>query len=61
MTQTVWKVEVVIGCYNLCVCVGVFVQMQDTWEGDMALTIAKNLPAGLHLYDTLTGNTHTTF
>lgn len=29
-------------------------QMQDTWEGDMALTIAKNLPAGLHLYDTLT-------
>ncbi|XP_060725099.1 ubiquitin carboxyl-terminal hydrolase 40 [Tachysurus vachellii] len=29
-------------------------QMQDVWKGDMALTIAKNLPAGLHLYDTLT-------
>ncbi|XP_046717084.1 ubiquitin carboxyl-terminal hydrolase 40 isoform X2 [Silurus meridionalis] len=29
-------------------------QIQDAWEGDMALTIAKNLPAGLHLYDTLT-------
>ncbi|XP_035388075.1 ubiquitin carboxyl-terminal hydrolase 40 [Electrophorus electricus] len=28
-------------------------QMQTTWEGDMALTLAKNLPAGLHLYDTL--------
>uniref|UniRef100_A0A8C9TKU4 Ubiquitin carboxyl-terminal hydrolase n=1 Tax=Scleropages formosus TaxID=113540 RepID=A0A8C9TKU4_SCLFO len=30
-------------------------QMQDTWEGDMALTLAKSLPAGLHLYNTLTG------
>uniref|UniRef100_A0A672SSW6 USP domain-containing protein n=1 Tax=Sinocyclocheilus grahami TaxID=75366 RepID=A0A672SSW6_SINGR len=30
-------------------------QMQDLWEGDMALTLAKNVPAGLHLYDTLTG------
>ncbi|KAL6455804.1 hypothetical protein MHYP_G00356550 [Metynnis hypsauchen] len=29
-------------------------QMQDQWEGDMALTIAKHLPAGLHLYNTLT-------
>ncbi|MCJ8750146.1 hypothetical protein PDJAM_G00259220 [Pangasius djambal] len=29
-------------------------QMQDAWEGNMTLTIAKNLPAGLHLYDTLT-------
>uniref|UniRef100_A0A671K8T2 Ubiquitin carboxyl-terminal hydrolase 40-like n=1 Tax=Sinocyclocheilus anshuiensis TaxID=1608454 RepID=A0A671K8T2_9TELE len=29
-------------------------QMQDLWEGDMALTLAKNVPAGLHLYDTLT-------
>lgn len=29
--------------------------MQDLWEGDMALTLAKNVPAGLHLYDTLTG------
>uniref|UniRef100_A0A8C2BJQ0 Ubiquitin specific peptidase 40 n=1 Tax=Cyprinus carpio TaxID=7962 RepID=A0A8C2BJQ0_CYPCA len=28
--------------------------MQDLWEGDMALTLAKNVPAGLHLYDTLT-------
>lgn len=30
-------------------------QMQDLWEGDMALTVAKNVPAGLHLYETLTG------
>lgn len=29
--------------------------MQETWEGDMALTVAKSLPAGLHLYNTLTG------
>ncbi|XP_033873246.1 ubiquitin carboxyl-terminal hydrolase 40 isoform X2 [Acipenser ruthenus] len=29
-------------------------QLQDSWEGDMALTVAKSLPAGLHLYDTLT-------
>ncbi|KAA0713389.1 Ubiquitin carboxyl-terminal hydrolase 40 [Triplophysa tibetana] len=29
-------------------------QMQDLWEGDMALTVAKNVPAGLHLYDELT-------
>lgn len=29
-------------------------QMQDPWEGDMALTVAKSLPAGLHLYNTLT-------
>ncbi|KAB5515425.1 hypothetical protein PHYPO_G00249580 [Pangasianodon hypophthalmus] len=29
-------------------------QMQDAWEGNMTLTITKNLPAGLHLYDTLT-------
>ncbi|XP_016403359.1 ubiquitin carboxyl-terminal hydrolase 40-like, partial [Sinocyclocheilus rhinocerous] len=29
-------------------------QMQDLWEGDMGLTLAKNVPAGLHLYDTLT-------
>ncbi|KAM9482622.1 ubiquitin carboxyl-terminal hydrolase 40 [Clarias gariepinus] len=29
-------------------------QMQDAWEGDMALTVTKTLPAGLHLYDTLT-------
>ncbi|XP_066543373.1 ubiquitin carboxyl-terminal hydrolase 40 isoform X2 [Amia ocellicauda] len=28
-------------------------QMQDQWEGDMALTVAKSLPAGLHLYDML--------
>lgn len=28
-------------------------QMQDQWEGDMALTITKHLPAGLHLYNTL--------
>uniref|UniRef100_A0A674F0N2 Ubiquitin specific peptidase 40 n=1 Tax=Salmo trutta TaxID=8032 RepID=A0A674F0N2_SALTR len=27
---------------------------QDLWEGDMALTVAKSLPAGLHLYNTLT-------
>uniref|UniRef100_A0A4W5QVE5 Ubiquitin specific peptidase 40 n=1 Tax=Hucho hucho TaxID=62062 RepID=A0A4W5QVE5_9TELE len=29
-------------------------QMQDLWEGDMAMTVAKSLPAGLHLYNTLT-------
>uniref|UniRef100_A0A8C7SA54 USP domain-containing protein n=1 Tax=Oncorhynchus mykiss TaxID=8022 RepID=A0A8C7SA54_ONCMY len=27
---------------------------QDLWEGDMALTVARSLPAGLHLYNTLT-------
>uniref|UniRef100_G3P742 USP domain-containing protein n=1 Tax=Gasterosteus aculeatus aculeatus TaxID=481459 RepID=G3P742_GASAC len=29
-------------------------QKQELWEGDMALTLAKSLPAGLHLYNTLT-------
>ncbi|XP_013865209.1 ubiquitin carboxyl-terminal hydrolase 40, partial [Austrofundulus limnaeus] len=29
-------------------------QMQELWERDMALTVAKSLPAGLHLYNTLT-------
>ncbi|KAM9842918.1 ubiquitin carboxyl-terminal hydrolase 40 [Aulostomus maculatus] len=29
-------------------------QKQEQWEGDMALTVAKSLPAGLHLYNTLT-------
>uniref|UniRef100_A0A8C7SS03 USP domain-containing protein n=1 Tax=Oncorhynchus mykiss TaxID=8022 RepID=A0A8C7SS03_ONCMY len=29
-------------------------QMQDLWDGDMALTVARSLPAGLHLYNTLT-------
>ncbi|KAM6973166.1 ubiquitin carboxyl-terminal hydrolase 40 [Aplochiton taeniatus] len=29
-------------------------QIQELWEGDMALTMAKSLPAGLHLYNTLT-------
>lgn len=29
--------------------------MQELWEGDMALTVAKSLPAGLHLSNTLTG------
>lgn len=33
------------------------IQMQEFWEGDMALTVAKSLPAGLHLYKTLTGET----
>uniref|UniRef100_A0A671TUG1 Ubiquitin specific peptidase 40 n=1 Tax=Sparus aurata TaxID=8175 RepID=A0A671TUG1_SPAAU len=28
-------------------------QMLDQWEGDMALTMAKSLPAGLHLYNTI--------
>ncbi|XP_058471340.1 ubiquitin carboxyl-terminal hydrolase 40 isoform X2 [Solea solea] len=32
-------------------------QMQELWEGDMALTVAKSLPAGLHLYNTLTDDT----
>uniref|UniRef100_A0A1A8VFL9 Ubiquitin specific peptidase 40 n=1 Tax=Nothobranchius furzeri TaxID=105023 RepID=A0A1A8VFL9_NOTFU len=31
-------------------------QMQELWEGDMALTVAKSLPAGLHLYNTLTAD-----
>lgn len=35
--------------------VNVFEQMQELWEGDMALTVAKSLPAGLHLSNTLTG------
>uniref|UniRef100_A0A8C5HV38 Ubiquitin carboxyl-terminal hydrolase n=1 Tax=Gouania willdenowi TaxID=441366 RepID=A0A8C5HV38_GOUWI len=30
-------------------------QMHELWEGDMALTVARSLPAGLHLYNTLTG------
>ncbi|XP_054470070.1 ubiquitin carboxyl-terminal hydrolase 40 isoform X2 [Anoplopoma fimbria] len=29
-------------------------QEQELWEGDMALTVARSLPAGLHLYNTLT-------
>ncbi|XP_029317046.1 ubiquitin carboxyl-terminal hydrolase 40 isoform X2 [Cottoperca gobio] len=29
-------------------------QMQELWEGDMALTVARSLPAGLHLYNTVT-------
>ncbi|KAM8833045.1 ubiquitin carboxyl-terminal hydrolase 40 [Synchiropus picturatus] len=29
-------------------------QQQELWEGDMVLTVARNLPAGLHLYNTLT-------
>lgn len=29
-------------------------QMQEPWDGDMALTVARSLPAGLHLYNTLT-------
>ncbi|KAM3594008.1 uncharacterized protein V6R79_000611 [Siganus canaliculatus] len=29
-------------------------QMHELWEGDMALTVAKSLPAGLHLYNSLT-------
>ncbi|XP_034419262.1 ubiquitin carboxyl-terminal hydrolase 40 isoform X2 [Cyclopterus lumpus] len=29
-------------------------QKQELWEGDMALTVARSLPAGLHLYNTLT-------
>lgn len=33
----------------------VFEQMQELWEGNMALTLAKSLPAGLHLSYTLTG------
>ncbi|XP_070698242.1 ubiquitin carboxyl-terminal hydrolase 40 isoform X2 [Pempheris klunzingeri] len=29
-------------------------QMLEHWEGDLALTVAKSLPAGLHLYNTIT-------
>ncbi|XP_010576210.1 PREDICTED: ubiquitin carboxyl-terminal hydrolase 40 isoform X4 [Haliaeetus leucocephalus] len=31
-------------------------QMLESWEGDMILSIAKPLPAGLHLYQTLDGD-----
>ncbi|KAK2826421.1 hypothetical protein Q5P01_020635 [Channa striata] len=36
-------------------------QMQELWEGDMALTVAKSLPAGLHLYNTLTDDNVTLY
>ncbi|XP_049596630.1 ubiquitin carboxyl-terminal hydrolase 40 [Syngnathus scovelli] len=29
-------------------------EQQEQWEGDMVVTLAKMLPAGLHLYNTLT-------
>ncbi|XP_034050856.1 ubiquitin carboxyl-terminal hydrolase 40 isoform X2 [Thalassophryne amazonica] len=32
-------------------------QMQELWEGDMALSVARSHPAGLHLYSTLTDDT----
>ncbi|XP_074856726.1 ubiquitin carboxyl-terminal hydrolase 40 isoform X2 [Carettochelys insculpta] len=31
-------------------------QLLEFWEGDMILSIAKSLPAGLHLYQTLAGD-----
>uniref|UniRef100_A0A8C8VHG8 Ubiquitin carboxyl-terminal hydrolase 40 n=1 Tax=Pelusios castaneus TaxID=367368 RepID=A0A8C8VHG8_9SAUR len=31
-------------------------QLLEFWEGDMILSIAKSLPAGLHLYQTLNGD-----
>nr|XP_014429374.1 ubiquitin carboxyl-terminal hydrolase 40 isoform X1 [Pelodiscus sinensis] len=31
-------------------------QLLEFWEGDMILSIAKSLPAGLHLYQTLDGD-----
>lgn len=31
--------------------------MLESWEGDMILSIAKPLPAGLHLYQILDGKT----
>ncbi|NXA13561.1 UBP40 hydrolase, partial [Sapayoa aenigma] len=31
-------------------------QMLDSWEGDMVLSLAKPLPAGLHLYQMLVGD-----
>lgn len=33
--------------------------MLESWEGDMILSIAKPLPAGLHLYQMLDGKTTT--
>ncbi|XP_043930982.1 ubiquitin carboxyl-terminal hydrolase 40 [Protopterus annectens] len=30
-------------------------QLLEFWKGDMALTVARTLPAGLHLYQTLSG------
>lgn len=41
----------------LCAYGHLFTQMLEHWEGDMALTVAKSLPAGLHLYNTVTGET----
>ncbi|XP_052355290.1 ubiquitin carboxyl-terminal hydrolase 40-like [Oncorhynchus keta] len=44
--------------FDRCRTVGdlrmIIYQKQDFWEGDMALTVARSLPAGLHLYNTLT-------
>uniref|UniRef100_A0A8C8J326 USP domain-containing protein n=1 Tax=Oncorhynchus tshawytscha TaxID=74940 RepID=A0A8C8J326_ONCTS len=44
--------------FDRCRTVGdlrmIIYQKQDLWEGDMALTVARSLPAGLHLYNTLT-------
>lgn len=33
--------------------------MLESWEGDMILSIARPLPAGLHLYQMLDGKTTT--
>lgn len=45
------------GRNKMVLYVNLSVQMQEFWDGDMALTVAKSLPAGLHLYSTLTGVT----
>uniref|UniRef100_A0AAQ4QH47 USP domain-containing protein n=1 Tax=Gasterosteus aculeatus aculeatus TaxID=481459 RepID=A0AAQ4QH47_GASAC len=42
-----------LAIYQLCL-LHLCTQKQELWEGDMALTLAKSLPAGLHLYNTLT-------
>lgn len=30
-------------------------QQLDFWKGDMVISLAKQLPAGLHLYETFKG------
>ncbi|XP_055977831.1 ubiquitin carboxyl-terminal hydrolase 40 [Sorex fumeus] len=34
-------------------------QLLEFWEGDMVLSVAKRVPAGLHVYETLTGDSLT--
>jgi hypothetical protein len=40
--------------YSSLFCTNIL-QLLEFWEGDMVLSIAKYVPAGLHIYQTLTG------